>query len=124
VNRLGHRLTILAVAALVCVNGVNAIVKGGDFSVYLDAGQRFIDRTPLYSDSGVGAGVIGPPFQAAAFVPFAILARANVIAARLAWYGLNLLLLACGVIWLGWCAGADSGRRPQSVAVCRSSRPG
>ena len=98
-NRLGHRLTLLAVAALVCVNGVNAIVKGGDFSVYLDAGQRFIDRTPLYSDSGVGAGVIGPPFQAAVFVPFAILARANVIAARLAWYGLNLLLLACGVIW-------------------------
>jgi alpha-1,2-mannosyltransferase len=99
VNRLGLGLTGLAVAALVCANGVNAIVKGGDFSVYLDAGQRFIDGTPLYSDSGVGAGVIGPPFQAAAFVPFAILAHANVTVARLAWYGLNLLLLACGVVW-------------------------
>jgi Glycosyltransferase family 87 len=99
VNRLGLGLTILAVAALVGANGVNAIVKGGDYSVYLDAGQRFIDGTPLYSNSGVGAGVIGPPFQAAAFVPFAILARANVIAARLAWYGLNLLLLAYGVVW-------------------------
>jgi alpha-1,2-mannosyltransferase len=99
VNRFGLWLTILAVAALVCANGVNAIFKGGDFSVYLEAGQRFIDGTPLYSDSGVGAGVIGPPFQAAAFVPFAILERANVITARLAWYGLNLLLLACGVVW-------------------------
>jgi hypothetical protein len=99
VNRLGLGLTIVAVVGLVCANGLNAIVKGGDYLVYLDAGQRFIDGTPLYSNSGVGAGVIGPPFQAAAFVPFAILARANVIAARLAWYGLNLLLLAYGVVW-------------------------
>jgi alpha-1,2-mannosyltransferase len=99
VSRLRLGLTVLAVITLVCLNGVNALVKGGDFSDYLDGGQRFIDGTPLYSDSGIGAGVIGPPFQAAAFVPFAILARANVTVARLAWYGLNLLLLACGVVW-------------------------
>lgn len=91
--------TLVAFAIFAMANLVNTLRKGGDFSVYLEAGHRFMARLPLYADSGVGAGVIGPPAQAVLFAPFAIVADVSTVAARLAWYGVNLVLLAAGIVW-------------------------
>lgn len=91
---------LVAVAvAFVAANTVNALHKGGDYLVYLESGRRVLDGTPMYAGSGAGAGVIGPPFQAVLFVPFAALARSSEPAARLVWYAVNLLLLAWGIVW-------------------------
>jgi hypothetical protein len=92
-------LGTIAVAVFVLANGTNALRKGGDFRVYVEAGQRVIDGRPMYEGSGVGGGAIGPPFQAVFFTPFAALARWNFTAARLAWYGVNLVCLVLAVRW-------------------------
>lgn len=89
-------LAVIA-AAFILVNGVNALRKGGDFTVFLDAGERFLDGVPMYAESGVGGGVVGPPFQGVFFAPFAGLARLHAGSARIAWYALNLGALAVGV---------------------------
>jgi alpha-1,2-mannosyltransferase len=105
----------LAAAAVVATNIVNALRKGGDFLVYLEAGRRVVAGAPLYEGSSPGAGVIGPPFQALVFAPFALLAETSVVLARLAWFGLNLVLLVLAIRW--WCAAcrpalADAPERP------------
>ena len=92
-------LLVAAAAAFAVVNVFNALHKGGDFSVYLDAGLRLIRGSPLYEASGIAGGVIGPPFQPVLLVPFAALALLNVEAARLVWYGFNLVCLAAGLYW-------------------------
>jgi alpha-1,2-mannosyltransferase len=88
-----------AAATFTIVNAFNALHKGGDFTVYLDAGRRLLSGSPLYEGSGIAGGVIGPPFQAALVAPFAALALVSIDAARLAWYALNLACLAAGVYW-------------------------
>jgi hypothetical protein len=100
--------TILS--GFVVVNGINALRKGGDFTVFLDAGERFLQGAPLYAGSGAGYGVVGPPFQAAFFSPFALLARLEIRLARMAWYATNLAALAAAL--LAWTAvlGPIAGR--------------
>jgi alpha-1,2-mannosyltransferase len=90
-------LFLFAGAAWVVLNGINALNKGGDFSVYLDAGTRFLQGKALYEASGIAAGLVGPPFQPVLFAPFALLARAGVEVARLGWYLFNVLCLAVGL---------------------------
>ena len=90
-------LLLVAAAAWVVLNGINALHKGGDFSVYLDAGTRFLQGTPLYEASTIAAGLVGPPFQPVLFVPFALVATSGVEVARLAWYVFNVLCLAIGL---------------------------
>jgi alpha-1,2-mannosyltransferase len=89
-------LAILATAFIV-VNGINALRKGGDFTVFLEAGERFVAGSPMYSGSGVGGGVVGPPFQGVFFAPFALLARVDSRLARIVWYAMNLVALAVAV---------------------------
>ena len=84
-------------AVWVALNGINALNKGGDFSVYLDAGTRFLQGRPLYEASGIAAGLVGPPFQPVLFVPFALIATFGVEIARLAWHLFNVLCLGAGL---------------------------
>lgn len=79
-----HRRTLnltvfgILLAVFVIVGFGNALHKGGDFTVSLEAGRRFLDATPLYEGSSPGAGVTGPPFQGVWFAPFAALAGVHV----------------------------------------------
>ena len=88
-----------AAAAFAAVNAFNALHKGGDFTVYLEAGRRLLVGLPLYEGSGIAGGVIGPPFQPILLAPFAALSLVSVEASRLAWYGFNLACLGAGLYW-------------------------
>jgi alpha-1,2-mannosyltransferase len=94
VTRRSTLLLATIAAAFIVVNGINAIRKGGDFTVFLDAGQRCLRGVPMYAESGVGGGVVGPPFQGVFFAPLALLGQVDSRLARLVWYGLNLGALA------------------------------
>jgi alpha-1,2-mannosyltransferase len=105
----GTWLSALAGIVFVTANAVNALNKGGDFAAFLDSGRRLLAGLPLYQDSGVAFGIVGPPFQSVVFAPFALLAGASVPASRLLWYALNLCAFAVGIrLW----EGAVSGRAP------------
>ena len=109
-----RRSTVLLaglVSAFIVVNGINALRKGGDFTVFLDAGERFVAGIPLYSGSGVAAGVVGPPFQGVFFAPFALLARLDAGLARLAWYFVNLAALAWALMAWTSALGPIAGSR-------------
>lgn len=90
---------IAGTTLFVASNLYNALTKGGDFTVFLDAGARLLQGAPLYGGSKVASGVIGPPFQALFFAPFALVASVNVTASRLAWYGLNLIAMVAAIAW-------------------------
>jgi alpha-1,2-mannosyltransferase len=90
-------LFVVVASAFVLVNAVNAIRKGGDFTTFLDAGNRFLDGVSLYAGSSVGAGVVWPPFTGAFFSPFALVARTDPRLARVAWYVLNLVALGAAI---------------------------
>jgi glycosyl transferase family 87 len=83
----------------VIVNFGNALHKGGDFQVSLEAGHRFLTAAPLYEGSVAGFGVIGPPFQSAWFAPFAAIAGMNVRLSQTLWYLANVAFLLAGI----WC---------------------
>jgi hypothetical protein len=97
----GARVTTLGLvlALFVGSNLYNALTKGGDFTVFLESGRRLLHAESLYAGSRVAEGVVGPPFQAVGFVPFAWLARHSETASRLAWYALNLVALLASVLW-------------------------
>ena len=88
-----------AAAAFVVAGLYNAILKGGDFTVFLESGRRALHGESLYSDSRVAEGVVGPPFQAVFFIPFAWLGQFSEIASRLVRSGVNLLVLVAAVAW-------------------------
>ena len=92
-------LFVLLTSTFVLAGLYNAIVKGGDFTVFLESGRRVLHGEGLYSDSRVAEGIVGPPFQAVFFVPFAWLAAFSEVASRLARYGLNLVALVAAVTW-------------------------
>jgi hypothetical protein len=94
-------LLLLLAAAFVAVNLVNALYKGGDYAVFLEAGRRLISAEPLYAGSRVAEGIVGPPFQALFFTPFAALANASPEVSRVAWYVFNLCALVAAVSWWG-----------------------
>lgn len=91
-------LALLAVLFAVLSTG-NAINKGGDAAVFFEGGHRFLAVEPLYAGSSAADGFIGPPFQAAFFVPFAALNAVSPVAARLVWHALNLACVVLGVWW-------------------------
>jgi hypothetical protein len=93
----------------------NALTKGGDFTVFLESGRRLLDVEPLYAGSRVAEGVIGPPFQAVVFIPFAWLARASEPASRIAWYALNLVLLVLAILWWVRAAGTTEAAAPPAA---------
>jgi alpha-1,2-mannosyltransferase len=99
VSSWGRRVFALVVIVFAAINVGNALHKGGDFDVFLQAGQRVMDRQPLYEGSGPGAGVIGPPFQGVFFVPFAAVGHVPERAPAVLWYLLNLIALGAGVWW-------------------------
>jgi alpha-1,2-mannosyltransferase len=96
-QRVTNVLVGAGAAVFIVANTVNALNKGGDFLVFLEGGRLFLDGKPLYADSAVGGGFIGPPFQAVLFAPFALLAFDGTVVPRLAWYATNLLALAFGI---------------------------
>ena len=92
-------MVALVLVVFAAINAGNALHKGGDFDVFLQAGQRVLERQPLYEGSVPGLGVIGPPFQGVFFVPFAVVGHAAERAPAVLWYLLNLIALAAGVWW-------------------------
>ena len=59
----------VAVVAFALVNLANALHKGGDFDVFLEAGERLLTRAHCTKGSSSGFGVIAPPAHAAALRP-------------------------------------------------------
>jgi hypothetical protein len=108
---------VLALAVFAAVNLGNALHKGGDFLVFVEAGQRLIDGRAIYDASGPGQGVIGPPFQALFFVPFAAIARASLPASRIAWYVLNFAALIAGMSWWSRAVGASPSARQAGTSA-------
>jgi alpha-1,2-mannosyltransferase len=104
---------------LLIANLANALHKGGDFDVYLVAGSRLLTATPLYEGTNASVGVTGPPAYALVFAPFAIVSRASLPAARIAWYLVGLTAFALGV-W-AWSAAFAIGRWPEATAVERTT---
>ena len=107
------KLLIAAVVVFAAVNLNNALHKGGDFEVFLQAGDRVRHAQPLYEGSWPGGGVLGPPFQGVFFVPFAALASVSAVAARVLWYAIGLSALALGIV--AW-SRVDVSRRAMSWA--------
>ena len=100
-------MVVVVAIVFAAINVGNALHKGGDFGVFLQAGQRVMDRQPLYDDSGPAPGVIGPPFQGVFFVPFAAVGRHTPERApAILWYLLNLVALAGGAWWWARANGA------------------
>ena len=93
------RLLALLAILFAVVNAANALNKGGDAAVFFEGGRRFLHAEPLYAGSSAADGFIGPPFQAMFFAPFAAVASASPVAAKLLWHALNLACLGLGV-WL------------------------
>lgn len=93
------RATFLVTLAFGVLNVVNALHKGGDFTVFLEGGSRFIDGSSLYEGSSPGDGVIGPPFQNLFFAPFSWLATWSETASRLVWHGVNVVAMVVGAGW-------------------------
>ena len=93
------RLLLLLAVLFAILNAVNALNKGGDAAVFFEGGRRFLHAEPLYAGSSAADGFIGPPFQAMFFAPFAAVASASPVAAKLLWHALNLACLGLGV-WL------------------------
>jgi len=89
----------MLLALFVIVNFGNALHKGGDFRVSVEAGRRFLTAAPLYEGSSAGFGVTGPPFQSVWFSPFAAIASIHGGLSRVLWYLGNVACLLGGV----WC---------------------
>ena len=87
---------LLFFIALCAANTVNAVRKGGDFQVLLEAGRRVILGEPLYTSSRPGPVLTWPPFMGLFFVPLAALDALSPLAARLLWYAIGLLC-----VWYG-----------------------
>ena len=113
------KIVALAVAGAVfcAANFVNALYKGGDFEVFVKSGRRLLARTPLYAESGAGVGVVGPPFQAVFFAPFALVADLSMPLSRVTWYALGVAALLVGVaLWsVALAERAPSGHRWSEV---------
>jgi alpha-1,2-mannosyltransferase len=97
--RTWTRLLAVVALAFAILSTVNALNKGGDAAVFFEGGRRFLAAEALYEGSSAADGFIGPPFQAMFFAPFAAVASASPVAARLLWHALNLACFGLGV-WL------------------------
>jgi hypothetical protein len=74
--------------------------RGGDFRIFLVAGERLLQGTPLYEGSAVATNVTWPPFFAVFIVPFALSARVNLPLTQVLWYILNITLFFISIgIW-------------------------
>ena len=93
------RLTLFGIllTVFVIVNLGNALHKGGDFRVSIEAGRRFLTASPLYEGSSAGFGVTGPPFQSVWFSPFAAIAAIHDGLSRVLWYFANIACLMGGM---------------------------
>ena len=95
-RRTAQWLVLLFFIAFCAVNTVNALTKGGDFQVLLEAGRRVLSGEPLYTSSRPGPVLTWPPFMGLFFVPLAALDSLSPVAARLLWYAIGLLC-----VWFG-----------------------
>ena len=93
------RLLALLALLFAVLTTINAINKGGDAAVFFEGGRRLLHAEPLYEGSSAADGFIGPPFQAMFFAPFAAIAAASPLLARILWQALNLACFGLGV-WL------------------------
>ncbi len=56
---------------------MNAVRKGGDFDVLVQAGRRVLAASPLHAENRPGTGVTWPPFEGVFMLPFALVADQN-----------------------------------------------
>lgn len=115
---MASKLVIAAVVLFAAVNLNNALHKGGDFEVFLQAGDRVRHAQPLYEGSWPGGGVLGPPFQGVFFVPLALLSSTSAVTARVVWYVIGLAALGFGIV--AW-SRVDASRRTISRAALWSA---
>jgi hypothetical protein len=66
--------------------------RGGDFRIFLVAGDRLIHGTMLYEGSKVASWVTWPPFFAVFIAPFTLLAKVSLPLTQVFWYLLTTLL--------------------------------
>ena len=95
-RRTTWRLVLLFFIAFCAANTVNAVRKGGDFQVLLEAGRRVMSGEPLYTSSRPGPLLTWPPFMGLFFVPLAAVDSLSPLAARLLWYAIGLVCVWCG----------------------------
>jgi hypothetical protein len=115
------RPLIIVLALVALANLPNALHKGGDFQVFLEAGRRTLARSPLYEGSSPGSGVVGPPAQGVLFAPFSAIARVSDPASRLAWYAVSLFALCLGV-W-GWARAIPAARNGHPAGTAHALWP-
>jgi len=96
-RRTTRWLVLLFFVAFCAGNIVNAVRKGGDFQVLLEAGRRVMSGEPLYTSSRPGPVLTWPPFMGLAFVSLAAVDSLSPVAARLLWYAIGLLCVWFGI---------------------------
>lgn len=91
----GGRLFAAAMLLYAAVAIVLAMHKSGDFYADMLLAERWLRGDPLYGPNvSAAVGAPWPPFGTFALVPFALLARVSVPAAKAAWAALGMLCLA------------------------------
>jgi hypothetical protein len=106
-NIMRYKKTLVLVFLLLLVvpdlfiSASNRTSHGRDFRIFLVAGERLLQGTPLYEGSGVATNVTRPPFFAVVMVPFSLLARVNLPLSQVAWYlfSVALFFISIGI----WC---------------------
>jgi hypothetical protein len=97
----GGRAGRLFAAAMVLYGAVAIVLathKSGDFYADMLLAERWLQGQPLYGPNvSTAVGAPWPPFGTFALVPFALLARVSVPAAKAVW-------AALGILCLGWSA--------------------
>jgi len=109
-------IAVAFAAAFTAINTVNAINKGGDAAVFFEGGRRLLTAEPLYAGSSAASGFIGPPFQAVFFAPFAAVAGASEVAARVLWHLTGIACLIAGIAFSArtwWAARGELGLPPK-----------
>jgi len=103
-------------AAIVIPIGVH---KGGDFTQELTQSERLLRGLPLYV-ANPEKGVWWPRFTALGLVPFALVARWSLAAAKTGWALLNVLCLG----WtIGWARAWTAAWAPVVLAVAAVAKP-
>ncbi len=92
-RRLLFLLGLLYAAVVIPIE----IRKGGDLVPELGQSERLLHGERLYGSDNAVQGVWWPPFSALALVPFALLARASLAAAKVAWAILGVACLAWSI---------------------------
>ncbi len=117
------RRVLLGLGALYAlVNAFIGVHSGGDLVYELRLSERLLQGLPLYAtvDTAAVHGVPWPPFATVALIPFALIARVSLPAAKALWAVGNVALFGWCLVWA-----FDYTRRwrPVVLAVAAIAQP-